>query len=312
MMKNSVDFSNNHTPEVFVTQMFEKTSAQDELYLYNWYDVDCDDCCTYNDFSVGIHWTNNDVNVLIADYNRLFEELKIIAENYEEFMKNPDSATLILSDQKVITTYFTYIVPFLSQTREERKEEAASRVGESLCGYEMIVHAMRLCRLLSLKAPELVIHNEARHLIACMAIHYFAHSQERIIGDSVPNEISLLRSAWASLLYHAEQGVPFRLAYFKETYQQTLQLLTPYTTQTDVPKNLLPIVLFAHNFGNCPVSVDDKTQKAAQRLTLELLGYFSYTQTPFEEGKTMGKNRELISLPFHIFDEALEICKTLL
>jgi len=68
MPKNSVDFSNDRTPEVFVNQMFDNISPGGEVYLRNWYDIRLDDCLTCNDFLVKMKWDINSLDFLIANY----------------------------------------------------------------------------------------------------------------------------------------------------------------------------------------------------------------------------------------------------
>jgi hypothetical protein len=53
-------------------------------------------------------------------------------------------------------------------------------VSDGPCGYELIRHSQRLCRLLSLNAPESVIQNEERMLFASLAIHSFGEGLEKV------------------------------------------------------------------------------------------------------------------------------------
>ena len=47
-------------------------------------------------------------------------------------------------------------------------------LGGNRFAYDVHMHALRLCKLMSLGAPEIVIQNEARALIACMALKDYA------------------------------------------------------------------------------------------------------------------------------------------
>lgn len=59
-------------------------------------------------------------------------------------------------------------------------KEAEKRVGNNICAYEYVIRATRLCRLLSLNAPEIVIKNEARLLAAAMVLHKYCISKETV------------------------------------------------------------------------------------------------------------------------------------
>ncbi len=186
MNLNSVNFDSDLSPELFAKEMFESTSKDGELRLQNMYDVVLDDCLTCNDILVKIKWNDDSLNFLIANYKKLFEELKIISKNLDEFNSMylsrteqfVESTNGILNGEQLESTYFIFVAPFSAKTKEQLDAQIIGRIGDGLFGYEMILHAQRLCRLLSLGAPELIINNEARHLIACMAIYQCATSIE--------------------------------------------------------------------------------------------------------------------------------------
>ena len=58
--------------------------------------------------------------------------------------------------------------------------EAAQRVGVSEVAYDVVVRAQRLCRLLSLGAPEIILRNEANLLAQAMAIHKYCVTMETV------------------------------------------------------------------------------------------------------------------------------------
>jgi hypothetical protein len=53
-------------------------------------------------------------------------------------------------------------------------------VSDGPCGYELIRHSQRLCRLLSLNAPDLVVKNEAKMLFASLVIHEFGQEIKKV------------------------------------------------------------------------------------------------------------------------------------
>lgn len=177
--KNYVDFSTNIAPTDFALEMFKNTSEDGTLYLNNWYDVDCEDCQTYNNFVATIKWTEEDVEYAINEYNRLFEELDVIADHLDELDGTIATAHEVLPDE-LVASYCIFVAPFEAKTKQELNAEVIGRVSDGPCGYELIRHSQRLCRLLSLNAPELVVQNEARMLFASLAIHEFGERIEKI------------------------------------------------------------------------------------------------------------------------------------
>lgn len=175
--KNYVDFSTNIASTDFALEMFKNTAEDGTLYLNNWYDVDCEDCQTYNSFVANIKWTAEDVDYAINEFNRLYEELDVIADHLDELDGTIATAQEILPDELVVS-YCIFVVPFEAKTKQELNAEVIGRVSDGPCGYELIRHSQRLCRLLSLNAPELVVQNEARMLFASLAIHMFGEKIE--------------------------------------------------------------------------------------------------------------------------------------
>lgn len=62
----------------------------------------------------------------------------------------------------------------LEKYRAEELRESVKNLGGNRFAYDVHMHALRLCKLMSLGAPEIVIQNEARALIACMALKDYA------------------------------------------------------------------------------------------------------------------------------------------
>lgn len=177
-MKNKyyVDFSTNISPIEFAIQMFKKTASDGTLYLNNWYDTDCEDGLTYNDFVAKIDWSAEDTEYAIGEFQRLYDELDVIADHLEELDGTTVTAQEILPDE-LVSSYCIYVAP-LDATN--KGVEAVGRVSEGPCGYELIRHSQRLCRLLALDAPQMVIDSESRMLMASIIIHAFGKGIERV------------------------------------------------------------------------------------------------------------------------------------
>lgn len=176
--KNYVDFSTNIAPADFAHKMFANTAEDGTLYLNNWYDVDCEDCQTYNNFVATIKWTAEDVKYTICEFNKLYKELEEIADHLDELDGTSATAQEILPDE-LLAAYCVFVAPFEAKTKQELNAEVIGRVSNGPCGYELIRHSQRLCRLLSLEAPESVIQNEKRMLFASLAIHEFGERIEK-------------------------------------------------------------------------------------------------------------------------------------
>lgn len=177
--KNYVDFSTNIAPTDFALEMFKNIAEDGTLYLNNWYDVDCEDCQTYNSFVAKIKWTAEDVDYAINEFNRLYEELDVIADHLDELDGTIATAHEVLPDE-LVASYCIFVAPFEVTNQQELNAEVIGRVSEGPCGYELIRHSQRLCLLLSLNAPDLVVENEERMLFASLAIHSFGEGLEKV------------------------------------------------------------------------------------------------------------------------------------
>ena len=113
------------------------------------------------------------------------ERLEIVSW-VKELSKNfADGKELSLSEKKALKEYLDVSVSddemqLLERYRKAIYEEAEKRVGKNICAYDLVIRAMRLCRLMSLKAPQTVVRNEARECAAAMVLHSFGVSRERV------------------------------------------------------------------------------------------------------------------------------------
>lgn len=177
--KNYVDFSTNIASTDFALEMFKNTAEDGTVYLNNWYDVDCEDCQTYNSFVANIKWSAEDVEYAICEYKKLYREIGVIADHLDELDGTSATAHEVLPDE-LVASYCIFVAPFEATNQQELRAEVIGRVSEGPCGYELIRHSQRLCRLLSLNAPDLVVENEERMLFASLAIHSFGEGLEKV------------------------------------------------------------------------------------------------------------------------------------
>ena len=174
-----LSFSLDVSPVEFAKLMYENTDSNGKLNLHGWYDVEKDDTVTKNGYQCIIKWTKEDVEKIVEEYKLLHKELRTISKNLDKCDEacltqiNPyiESTNGILDGKHLEAAYFIYVAPFKSAEEIPLRNQVIGRVGEDLCGFEMIRHARRLCKLMQLKAPEKVIYKEGRMLIASMAIN---------------------------------------------------------------------------------------------------------------------------------------------
>ena len=178
--KNTVNFSKNISPIDFAHEMLKNTAEDGTLYLNDWYDVDCDDCMTYNNFVAKLKWSENDLEDITSEFNEIVNDFKVIADFMDEFDTTLENLPEIVVDDSLTSTYFIYLAPFNATNQQALKADVVGRVSEGLCGYEIIRHSQRLCRLYSLNAPEMVVQKEERMLIATLIVHAFAKEIKKV------------------------------------------------------------------------------------------------------------------------------------
>lgn len=169
--KNTVDLFENVSSIKFARLMFENTAEDGILYINNWYDVDCDDCLTYNNFVAKIKWDENGLEDIILECDELFCQINRIAKYYKYLDGTYEKANEYLCSHD-IATYLIFVAPFDATNSQELNADVVGRVSDGPCAYNLIRHSQRLCHLVSLDAPQEVIEYEERMLIASMIIHW--------------------------------------------------------------------------------------------------------------------------------------------
>jgi hypothetical protein len=105
--------------------------------------------------------------------------LDVIADHLDELDGTSATAQEILPDE-LVASYCVFVSPFEAANQQELRAEVIGRVSDGPCGYELIRHSQRLCRLLSLNAPDLVVKNEAKMLFASIVIHEFGQEIKKV------------------------------------------------------------------------------------------------------------------------------------
>lgn len=101
------------------------------------------------------------------DNGRLKELIETFETLYGDIKKNADICISVGCD------------PLDSAYAEEAEKEAAKYLGDGIFDDAIIWRSRRTCILLALRAPELIINNEAQRLIEAMALTRFARREIR-------------------------------------------------------------------------------------------------------------------------------------
>lgn len=68
----------------------------------------------------------------------------------------------------------------LDKYRDRVYKDSEKRVGSGICAYDVIIHAMRTCRLINIGAPKFIVNNEGRTFAAAMVLHKYGISKETV------------------------------------------------------------------------------------------------------------------------------------
>ena len=147
-------------------------------------------------------------------------------DNFKEVSR--ERALSVLEDEHLVDVYFTYVYPYtledvdldrvqdiynrwddcihaevFGEVAEPVSEEdkvyyqtyldavraaAEQRIGESICASEVIFFARRLCRLLEIGAPEIIVNNELHCFVEALVLHH--HGVRKEIVGAIPEEDS--------------------------------------------------------------------------------------------------------------------------
>lgn len=91
--------------------------------------------------------------------------------NQNMFSENPDKQ---LFDERLFERFTEDELDLLDKYHSKQFEESIKRLGGNHFAYDVHIHALRLCKLMNLGAPKIIIEHEARCLIGCMALKDYA------------------------------------------------------------------------------------------------------------------------------------------
>ena len=207
----NMDFSriSNLSPSAYARFLFEHTDTEGILCLPKNFGEENEKLDRYDQFRMS--WDEDALSRLTAEFEALYASLARIAGVYDQLAGDEESVREILGSDELFDVWRTYIRGWelggldekavaaveksisLDSGEGDLSEEEGQlvsqyhsayvdaiiadsrcRVGETPCAYEVIIRAKRLCRLLSLGAPQIILQNEARMLIQYMALHMFS------------------------------------------------------------------------------------------------------------------------------------------
>lgn len=129
----------------------------------------------------------------IVDINERCEQeawVKQIARNIVEGKNLEGFEKEVLSDYidiKITQQDIDYYNQYVSNVRMDVEQ----RIGKGLCEIDVILRAKRLYRLMSLRAPECIIYNEAKTLAAAMLLHQYGISRE-VVDNRIRLRLEML------------------------------------------------------------------------------------------------------------------------
>ena len=168
------------TPAETIVSMYEHTDTNGLLYIPAWpsYDPDADDKTGF--FKCRMNWNEADRDAVLRLFESCFGTMKKIAEKYDSFRSEADAEILPEAEKRF---WNTYLRDFASDDIDANCAEAEERVGSGPAACDVIIRARRLCRLMSLEAPEIIIRGEANLFAQALVIHSYCEELE-IVEDA--------------------------------------------------------------------------------------------------------------------------------
>lgn len=186
----------------YVTSLFAATGRDGALRMPKNFGTDEERDDEFDIFKMS--WSRDDLNLLLSEFQELYAGLSEIAKVYDKLDNNPKLVRDTLDNPVLFDIWHLYLQrpqwygeeermldvalkkeaqaeelsaeeeKLLEKYRAEELRESVKNLGGNRFAYDVHMHALRLCKLMSLGAPEIVIQNEARALIACMALKDYA------------------------------------------------------------------------------------------------------------------------------------------
>lgn len=186
----------------YVTSLFAATDRDGALRMPKNFGTDEEQDDEFDIFKMS--WNRDDLNMLLSEFQELYAGLSEIAKVYDKLDNNPELVRDALDNPVLFDTWQLYLQRpqwygeeermldvalkkeaqaeelsaeeerLLEKYRGEELLESVKNLGGNCFAYDVHIHALRLCKLMNLGAPKIIIEHEARCLIGCMALKDYA------------------------------------------------------------------------------------------------------------------------------------------
>lgn len=186
----------------YVTSLFAATDRDGALRMPKNFGTDEEQDDEFDIFKMS--WNRDDLNMLLSEFHELYAGLSEIAKVYDKLDNNPELVRDTLDNPILFDTWQLYLQRpqwygeeermldvalkkeaqaeelsaeeerLLEKYRGEELLESVKNLGGNCFAYDVHIHALRLCELMSIGAPKIIIEHEARCLIGCMALKDYA------------------------------------------------------------------------------------------------------------------------------------------
>lgn len=186
----------------YVTSLFAATDRDGALRMPKNFGTDEEQDDEFDIFKMS--WNRDDLNMLLSEFQELYAGLSEIAKVYDKLDNNPERVRDALDNPVLFDIWQLYLQRpqwygeedrildaalkkeaqaeelsaeeerLLEKYRSEELRESVKNLGGNCFAYDVHIHALRLCELMSIGAPKIIIEHEARCLIGCMALKDYA------------------------------------------------------------------------------------------------------------------------------------------
>ena len=186
----------------YVTSLFAATDRDGALRMPKNFGTDEERDDEFDIFKMS--WNRDDLNMLLSEFHELYAGLSEIAKVFDKLSDIPELVRDTLDNPVLFDTWQLYLQRpqwygeeermldvalkkeaqaeelsaeeerLLEKYRSEELLESVKNLGGNCFAYDVHIHALRLCELMSIGAPKIIIEHEARCLIGCMALKDYA------------------------------------------------------------------------------------------------------------------------------------------
>lgn len=186
----------------YVTSLFTATDRDGALRMPKNFGTDEEQDNEFDIFKMS--WNRDDLNMLLSEFQELYAGLSEIAKVFDKLSDIPELVRDTLDNPVLFDTWQLYLQRpqwygeeermldvalkkeaqaeelsaeeerLLEKYHSEELLESVKNLGGNCFAYDVHIHALRLCELMSIGAPKIIIEHEARCLIGCMALKDYA------------------------------------------------------------------------------------------------------------------------------------------